>query len=184
MTEAVRAAADDIDTRALPGRLRELLEHRALVECVGPLSQPLGSGEPIAELVQLARLCRPGAVIEGAAVSPRRTLALSGAVFQNLGDLVAAEPVLGRARLDLLTPGVGLDPVLLALARIDRGRLRGALAPQRKAALSRRALHLVPPARELLKRLACGTSLSSAAPFRTGPHSKPSRSVISARRCA
>ena len=94
----------------------------------------------------LRTLAEPGS--DPRSVRSRR----SRTACEELGDFVAAESVLGRSGLNLLPPGVRLDPVLLALARVDRGRLRRALGPQREAALRRRPLHVVTSPRELLKR--------------------------------
>ena len=173
--EPVRTIPNLRDARALDGCRRELLEHGALVERVGPLRQPMLSSEPRRENIEVTLLAAGAESARRTGAGSRRYRVDSvAAACEEFGDFVAAESVLGRPSLDLLPPRVGLDPVLLALARVDRRRLRRALTPQREPALRRRLLHLVPAARELLKRpprhiLQLGRTLRHRTPLESEP---------------
>ena len=71
------------------------------------------------------------------------------ALLEQFGDLLASEPKLARAGLDLFAPGVGVDPVLLAIAGRERRRLPTRLRIQADPAQLRSAQHLLTALRKL-----------------------------------
>ena len=107
-----RLRADLLDRGALAGRRGELLQHDALIEAVRALRQPVRASSRSPNASSSETSCSGEAVREAFA-----------AVLEQLGDLLAAEPELARAGLDLFAPGVGVDPVLLAIAGRERRRL-------------------------------------------------------------
>ena len=113
------------------GRGGELLEHYPLIEGVTSLGQALRTGQSIAE---------------GLLVHVRSRVAVSLDTFvadsDELGQLVLAQSKLSRSGPDLLTPGVGLNAVLLSLARGQRRALRGGLRPESDSTRLGRAKHL------------------------------------------
>src|SRR5207237_725939 len=119
--EAGGAATDLLDRLARGGRGGQVLQDIALVEGVGALGEAVRAG---------------GGVPERALVEPRvgrsAPESLAGG-SEELLKLPRAHAELGGSRPDLLAPAVGVDAVALAIARRDRGLLRGGLAVETDA---------------------------------------------------
>ena len=137
--EALPLSAHLRHEHTLPGGAGELLQDWVFVEGVGAFGQALGARQPVAE----------DALVHDALHGQAIGYALA-AGLQQLRYLVLAEPELARARSHLLTPGVRLKAVLLALARGQRGALRGGLRAQPDPARLGLALHLVTALCEVL----------------------------------
>jgi hypothetical protein len=164
------ASADLVQAGALRGRRRVLAEHVARSERVGLLGQPAGPAEAIADLALGAR-----AVLADARVG--------ATALQQRIDRRTVQAVLARAGADLLCHVCASTPYCLRSRVFSAQWLRrsheSSSCPT-SAAASRASRERV----EKCARTSGETSTSSAAPLTTGPHSSPSRSRTSARRCA
>jgi hypothetical protein len=117
VTEAVGSRPDVCDPRARARGLRELLQYHPLVKRGRSLGQAMLADQPLGHATHGSFITRAGGDL-----GPRRAVrrgaadAIAPAGDQTL-DVVVAEAVLGRARLDLLTPGLGLNPVTVVALR-------------------------------------------------------------------
>ncbi len=137
-----RLVADLRDRLAFPCGAGKLPEHGALVEGVRVLGQARGAHEMVAERA-LVDASSPGASVPDSLHASE----------QQRSDLPLSEGKLGGSCLDLLPPCVGLEAVMLAIARGDRCALGGRFGAQPDAAALCLPSHLVPALGEVLHHL-------------------------------
>src|SRR5664279_3070645 len=121
------------------------MKHRSFIEGAALSRQALWAGQVLAE----ALLCCPSPLDAAADEA-------LGALPEEIVELLGAQPELCGARADLLTPGVRLDPILLAIAGRERRRLRRGLRLKADPALFGCTEHLS-CLRERIRADLCGS---------------------------
>ena len=170
--------------RALRRGRRELAQHRTLIERVGALGQtrrarsalPRARPPPLAHRPARASRRRRARRGRGARARPRRSLrrARGRGRARRLVRVISSRQVC-----------VSIPYCLRSLVAIAPHASRSARVDGRPSSASRSATAASTCARrcENTRSTSTGTSASSAAPLWTGPHSSPSRSRTSERRC-